>query len=60
MNKAHIYKFMDLDNIPIYLFCLGCVCKDFTKDEIKEIAWNGNVYDYSNNNVQISKKMHIW
>lgn len=51
---------MDLDNIPIYLFCLECVCKDFTKDEIKEIAWNGNVYDYSNNNVQISKKMHIW
>ena len=31
-----------------YLFCLGCVSRDFAKDETKEITSNGFAYGFPN------------
>lgn len=41
---TRISKFKGLGNIPAYQFCLGCVSKDFTKDESIDISWNNAAY----------------
>ena len=36
-------RFMVCDNLPWYVFCLGSVSKDFSKDEMSEISLNSIV-----------------
>ena len=47
VNKTKICKFIANDKIIWYNICLGCVSKDFTKDEQSEIFLNGTIYDFS-------------
>lgn len=42
VNKTEICLFERTDDVPPYSFCLGSVPKNFTTDEMKEIALNGN------------------
>ena len=47
VNKTEIYKFKVKDIVSWYNFCLGCVSKDFTKDEHCEISLCSTVYNFS-------------
>ena len=56
VNKTQMYKFKAKDNISWYIFCLGTISKDCTKDERSVIYLNGTVYDFSGDHSSIKKQ----
>ena len=54
--KTGICKFKASDSISWYNFCLGSISKDFTKNELSEISFNGPVYDFSVEDNSIKKE----
>ena len=54
--KTSICKFKASDSISWYNFCLGSISKDFTKNELSEISFNGTVYDFSVEDNSIKKE----
>ena len=48
VNSTEIYKFKRKDSeIVAAPLCLGNISKDWSVDKMKEIAFNGYVYDFS-------------
>ena len=47
VHKTQICRFNNVFNLTRYFFCLGGKSKDFTKNEIIEIALIRIVYDFS-------------
>ena len=54
--KTGICKFKASDSISWYNFCLGSISKDFTKNELSEISFNGTVYDFPVEDNSIKKE----